>query len=59
MPVIHHPTLGRQAEVTESQAQILTTNPRVPWVRGRLPKPTAIPATSPEGDTPDPLIEED
>jgi hypothetical protein len=68
LPLIHHPLLKREREVTETQAEILTTNPRVPWVRGPLPtsakppkrtKPTAIPdQPSPEGDT-TPSTEED
>lgn len=63
MPVIHHPLLRRELEVSEIAAEILTTNPRAPWRRGPLkkiatPKPTAETTTSPEGD-PDPLTEED
>jgi hypothetical protein len=62
MPVIHHPWLKRELDVSDQQAEILTTVPRLPWKLGQLPtakpqKPTAA-SSSPEGDT-DPLIEED
>lgn len=54
MPLIHHPLLRRELEVSETAAEILTTNPRVPWVRGPLsPKhhrPTATKTTPEAGD---------
>lgn len=57
MPLIHHVALARELEVSEQAAEILTTNPRVPWKRGPLPtrktasKPTAAPQPTPdEGD---------
>ena len=58
MPVIHHPELQREQEVSHQQAEILTTVPRLPWKLGPLPKPTAI-TKSPVGDIPDPPQEED
>lgn len=60
MPLIHHPLLLRELDVLEQHAEILTTNPAVPWVRGPLPKrakPTAT-ATVPEEGTPNPTSEE-
>lgn len=54
MPIIHHPMLLREMEVSEKSAEILTTVPRVPWKRGPLKakrtRPTAA-NTSPSGDT--------
>lgn len=58
MPLIHHPDLGRELEVSDKAAKILTTNPRRPWRHGALPKPTAIPETSPSGDH-EPVPEEE
>jgi hypothetical protein len=62
MPLIHHPVTLREITVSETAADILTTQPRAPWKRGPLrkrPKPTAIPdQPSPEGDT-TPSTEED
>lgn len=61
MPTIHHLDLNQEIEVSEQAAEILTTNPAVPWVRGPLPsskttKPTA--ATVPVGDAPTPSEED-
>lgn len=60
MPLIHHPLLGVERDVSDDQAQTLTTNPRVPWVAGPLPKskPTAA-KPSPVGDITDPPLKED
>lgn len=50
MPRIYHPVLQRELDVSETAAELLTTKPRIPWVRGALP--TATPdQPSPEGDT--------
>jgi hypothetical protein len=61
VPLIHHPVLRRELEVSEDAVEIFTTVPRKPWVRGPLPKrnkPTAAPYVPEEG-TPQPPSEED
>lgn len=63
MPLIHHPQLQRELDVSKSAAEVLTTVPRLPWKLGPLPRrrtrPTATPdQPSPEGDT-TPSTEED
>lgn len=55
--LIHHHLLGRELEVSEAVAEVMTTNPRVPWRYGPLPDPTAATTTPDEGD--DSLNEED
>lgn len=64
MPLIHHPLTKEELEVSEQAAEILTTNPRVPWILGPLPtprltapKPTAA-TPVPVGDVPTPSEEE-
>lgn len=39
MPLIYHPSLRRELEVSDQAAETLTTVPRSPWRRGPLPKP--------------------
>jgi hypothetical protein len=61
MPLIHHPVLERELEVSEQAAEIWTTVPEVPWLLGPLP-PSAKPTASlnvPEEGTPKPPSEED
>lgn len=63
MPLIHHPVLGREMEVSEASVDIWTTVPRSPWKLGplpsRRPKPTADPdQTSPQGGAPSPSEED-
>ena len=63
MPLIHHPVLKREMEVSAASVELWTTVPRSPWRLGPLPKrytkPTADPdQTSPQGGEPSPSEED-
>lgn len=60
MPRIHHVDLGRELEVSDQAAEILTTVPRKPWRKGPLPKRSKPPSPTPSArrETPDQSPEE-